>query len=168
MRSARSNSADRRSICATTFQINPTMRPFPNVQQICNTAAGQSAQADPAAPSPNSASTTPGTPPVIRINGDNPSTIQVGTTYADLGATITGPQADLNIGIETFVNGSPMSPVQIDTTQSSYRYDRLRRNRPKWAYLNINSHRYHRTRRTGKCRNLKHCKLISRKKRILH
>ena len=37
-------------------------------------------------------------------------------TYTDLGATITGPQADLNLGITTYVNGSPMNPVQIDTS----------------------------------------------------
>ena len=34
------------------------------------------------------------TPPVIAINGENPATITVGSTYADLGATITAPQAD--------------------------------------------------------------------------
>jgi len=59
------------------------------------------------------------TPPVIQINGDNPAVIQVGATYTDLGATITGPQADLNLGIQTFVNGQPMNPVQLDTTQAA-------------------------------------------------
>jgi hypothetical protein len=59
------------------------------------------------------------TPPQIQINGDNPATIQVGATYNDLGATITGPTADLNLGLQTFVNGSPMSPVQIDTSQAA-------------------------------------------------
>jgi hypothetical protein len=54
---------------------------------------------------------------VIQINGDNPAIVQVGATYNDLGATITGPQADLNLGITTYVNGTEMSPVQIDTTQ---------------------------------------------------
>ena len=44
-----------------------------------------------------------------------PAVIQVGASYTDLGATITGPQQDLNLGIQTFVNGSPMNPVQIDT-----------------------------------------------------
>jgi hypothetical protein len=29
----------------------------------------------------------------------------------NLGATITGPQADLNLGITTYVNGAEMSPV---------------------------------------------------------
>src|SRR6185437_7071602 len=36
-----------------------------------------------------------------------------------LGATITGPQADLNLGIQTYLNGSPMSPVQIDTSAAA-------------------------------------------------
>jgi hypothetical protein len=50
------------------------------------------------------------------INGDNPAIIQVGDTYNDLGATITRPQADLNLGITTYVNGIETNPVQIDTS----------------------------------------------------
>jgi hypothetical protein len=34
----------------------------------------------------------------------------------DLRATITGPQADLNLGIRTYVKGAPMNPIQIDTS----------------------------------------------------
>jgi hypothetical protein len=59
------------------------------------------------------------TPPVLQVNGDNPAIIQVGATYTDLGATITGPQADLNLGITTYVNGAPMNPVQIDTSTAA-------------------------------------------------
>ena len=77
------------------------------------------------------------TPPVIQINGDNPAIIQVGATYNDLGATITGPQQDLNLGITTYVNGVEMSPVQIDTSTSRNRHHRLRRHRPKRPHLNI-------------------------------
>jgi hypothetical protein len=33
--------------------------------------------------------------------------------------TITGPQADMNLGIQTYVNGFSTSPVQIDTTQAA-------------------------------------------------
>jgi len=55
-------------------------------------------------------------PPIIAINGGNPATIQVGATYADLGANITGPQADLNLGIHTFVDGTATDPVVIDTS----------------------------------------------------
>jgi hypothetical protein len=67
----------------------------------------------------NIASSTPYTPPVIQINGGNPAIIHVGDTYSDLGATITGPQADLNLGISTYVNGTAMSPVQLDTTEAA-------------------------------------------------
>jgi len=50
---------------------------------------------------------------VIQINGDNPAIIYVGGSYADLGATITGPKADLNLGLKYFLNGA----LVIDTTQ---------------------------------------------------
>jgi len=63
----------------------------------------------------NSASTTPSTPPTITINGDNPSIIHVGDTYADLGATIsdTGPgqAGDSNLGLTTFLNGALVSNI---------------------------------------------------------
>jgi len=59
------------------------------------------------------------TPPIIQVNGANPAIIQVGATYNDLGATITGPQQDLNVGIAVYVNGTEMSPVQIDTSQAA-------------------------------------------------
>jgi 3-dehydroquinate dehydratase len=55
-------------------------------------------------------------PPVIHINGTNPAIIQVGDTYSDLGATITGPAADLNLGIHFFLNGKPVETIQIDTS----------------------------------------------------
>jgi hypothetical protein len=64
-------------------------------------------------------STTPDTPPVISINGDNPAIIQVGSTYTDLGATITGPQQDLNLGIVTYLNGAPVSQIQLDTSAAA-------------------------------------------------
>jgi hypothetical protein len=48
------------------------------------------------------------------MNGDNPATIGVG--YADLGASITGPQADLHLGIHFFVDGAPTDTVQLDTS----------------------------------------------------
>ena len=53
------------------------------------------------------------------MNGANPASIQVGATYIDLGATITSPEADLNLGIQTFVNGVEMTPVRIDTSAAA-------------------------------------------------
>jgi hypothetical protein len=82
-------------------------------------AANQTASV-PASPSVSAPATgATGTPPVIEINGDNPAVIQVGTSYTDLGANITDPQADLNLGIQTFVDGVAMNPVQIDTSQAA-------------------------------------------------
>ena len=48
----------------------------------------------------------PDTPPIIQINGNNPAVIEVSATYNDLGATIPGPVADLNLGIQTYLNGT--------------------------------------------------------------
>jgi hypothetical protein len=55
--------------------------------------------------------------PVIEVQGNNPATIYVGSTYADLGAIITGPtEADTNLGIHFFVNGAAVSSVSLDTS----------------------------------------------------
>jgi hypothetical protein len=51
--------------------------------------------------------------------GNNPAVVQVGDTYNDLGATITDPQADLNLGIETYLNGALTSNIVIDTSQAA-------------------------------------------------
>ena len=67
----------------------------------------------------SSTSNATDTPPVIAINGDNPAIIQVGASYSDLGAQITGPQADLNLGIQTFVGTTPMSQAVIDTSTTT-------------------------------------------------
>ena len=43
--------------------------------------------------------------------------LNVGDSYADLGATITAPQADLNLGIKTFLNGALVSNIVLDTSE---------------------------------------------------
>jgi len=93
-------------LCVGSTCVTPTQF------QAMVAAANQSPSADTNAAS----STTSDTPPVIRVNGDNPAIIYLGDTYSDLGATITGPQADLNLDITTYVNDIEMSPVQIDTS----------------------------------------------------
>ncbi|HTV26814.1 MAG TPA: tail fiber domain-containing protein [Xanthobacteraceae bacterium] len=75
-------------------------------------AAGQGS-----ASSGDQATSTADTPPVIQIDGDNPAIVQVGAIYSDLGATITGPQADLNLGITTYLNGVSENPLEVDTSQ---------------------------------------------------
>jgi hypothetical protein len=69
----------------------------------------------------NSASTTATTPPTTTINGDNPAIIEVGDSYADLAATVTdtgpGQAGDANLGYQTFLNGTLVSTIDIDTSQ---------------------------------------------------
>ena len=69
----------------------------------------------------NSASTTVTTPPTITVNGDNPAIIEVGDSYADLGAsgTDTGPgqAGDANLGYQTFLNGTLVSNIVLNTSQ---------------------------------------------------
>ena len=95
-------------ICVTPAQFQ-AMVAAANISQ----SSGQGSDAT----SSSAASTTPHTPPIIQINGDNPAIIQAGGTYNDLGATITGPQADLNLGIKTYLNGTPASNFVIDTSE---------------------------------------------------
>ena len=76
---------------------------------------------EPINPAPESDTSTTTKPigdteaPYITINGNNPAEISVGTTYADLGATVTD-NVDNNLGIHTFVDGVEMTVVQIDTS----------------------------------------------------
>ena len=64
------------------------------------------------------ASTVAETPiaPVIGLNGNATSTIEVGDTYNDLGARIVAPDSNLNLGIVTVVDGATTTAVSIDTS----------------------------------------------------
>ena len=91
--------------------------------QVIVAAANQSAGA-PASPSTSVSTDTPASTsspqaPVIQINGNNPAIVDVGASYADLGATITGPQADLNLGVKTFLNGALVSNIVLDTSAAA-------------------------------------------------
>ncbi|MDO8878378.1 MAG: DUF5011 domain-containing protein [Pseudolabrys sp.] len=58
------------------------------------------------------------TPPTITINGDNPAHINVGDTYADLGASVTD-NIDQNLGLKYFLNGTLVSNIIIDTSAAA-------------------------------------------------
>ncbi|TSD04963.1 MAG: hypothetical protein Greene07147_880 [Parcubacteria group bacterium Greene0714_7] len=53
--------------------------------------------------------------PTILINGNNPATIQVGNSYADLGALVTD-NVDQNIGMTTLLDGVETLTVNLDTS----------------------------------------------------
>ncbi len=54
-------------------------------------------------------------PPVIIMLGNNPATIQAGSTYSDLGVTISDNVND-NLGYRVAVNGRDVFEVSIDTS----------------------------------------------------
>ncbi|TSD04845.1 MAG: hypothetical protein Greene07147_899 [Parcubacteria group bacterium Greene0714_7] len=53
--------------------------------------------------------------PTISINGNNPATINVGDSYADLGASVTD-NVDQNLGIITLLDGTETVTVNLDTS----------------------------------------------------
>lgn len=55
------------------------------------------------------------TPPTITILGNNPAQIEVGTTYNDLGATVTD-NVDTNLGIQLKLGTTTVDQISIDTT----------------------------------------------------
>jgi hypothetical protein len=81
----------------------------------------QSSSPSPASSSPNSDSTTstPDIPPTVTINGDNPAILNVGGSYADATVSDTGPgpAGESNLGYQTFLNGTLVSNIVIDTSQ---------------------------------------------------
>ncbi|MDP3935340.1 MAG: DUF5011 domain-containing protein, partial [Candidatus Giovannonibacteria bacterium] len=70
-----------------------------------------------------SASTTPDTiPPTITILGNNPSVVEVGTSWADPGVTITD-NVDQNLGYTASLNGGPAlsqgAGLELDTSTTT-------------------------------------------------
>jgi Chaperone of endosialidase len=87
-------------------------------------AANQSASSGSASPPASASQSSPPTsaevePPTLAISGENPARIHVGDTYADLGARITAPDADKNLGIKTYLNGRLVSDILLDTSAAA-------------------------------------------------
>ncbi|MEK7109323.1 MAG: tail fiber domain-containing protein, partial [Patescibacteria group bacterium] len=77
--------------------------------------------------SPVATQSTASTVPVLSVNGNNPTSIAVGASYIDLGATITGPSSALNLGVYASVDGgatTSVSGIQIDTSAGGTHYVR--------------------------------------------
>jgi len=113
-------------LCVTKADGTPVCVTGDQLAAVLSATGQQSATTTPlsaasSTPSILNASSTPIliTPPVIQINGANPATVNIGTSYNDLGATITGPTADLNLGILTFLNGTKVDVIQLDTSTTS-------------------------------------------------
>ncbi|MDP7466287.1 MAG: DUF5011 domain-containing protein, partial [Candidatus Pacebacteria bacterium] len=57
-------------------------------------------------------------PPVITINGNNPANINIGTTYNDLGATVTD-NVNGNLGLTTYLDGTLVTQITLNTASST-------------------------------------------------
>jgi hypothetical protein len=93
--------SDGTPVCITGDQLSNIISGTPSVQI--------------SAPTPPTISATT-TPPSIDIQGSNPATIDVGDTYIDLGAIVTDNQGH-DLGYKTFLDGTLVSNIVIDTTQ---------------------------------------------------
>ena len=100
--------------CVSSLQFQAMVAAAGQSHAAANTNHGE--EPPPMSSSPADATNTP---PVIRINGNNPAHIHVGDIYNDIGATITGPASDLNLGIHTFLNGTLVSDIVLDTSTTS-------------------------------------------------
>ena len=105
-------------LCVSDAANDPAPVCLTKTQLAAVLASASQSTSAPASPSPSTSEATD-TPPIIQINGDNPAVIQVGASYTDLGATITGPQADLNLGIQTYLNGILENPIELDTSAAA-------------------------------------------------
>ena len=80
-------------------------------------AADTSGSEEPPAMSSSPADAT-NTPPVIRINGNNPAHINIGDTYQDLGATAKDSEGH-DLGVRTLLNGALVSDIVFDTSTTT-------------------------------------------------
>jgi hypothetical protein len=78
-------------------------------QSPSSSAASSSSQ------SSTASSTASSTPPTITLMGNNPASIQVGSTYNDLGATAKDTQGH-DLDVRYFLNGALVSNIVIDTS----------------------------------------------------
>ncbi len=100
--------------CITRSQLDAVLA---SANQSASASGSPSSSPPDATDTPDSKSSPQA--PVIQINGDSPAIVHVGASYSDLGATITGPQADLNLGIKTFLNGALVSNIVLDTSAAA-------------------------------------------------
>jgi hypothetical protein len=111
---------DQSPVCVTKTQLAALLSQSAGADLANPSPGGSGSNLADSTPDSDASSTTPDTPALIQINGDNPSVIQVGATYTDLGATITGPQQDLKLGLTAIVDSgatTTIGAIEIDTSQ---------------------------------------------------
>ena len=98
-------------LCVGSTCVTPAQ--FQAMVAATNPSAGSQVSISAGAPPTISGTTTP---PSISVQGDNPSVLQIGDTYTDLGAIATDNEGD-TLGYKTLLNGALVSNIVIDTSQ---------------------------------------------------
>ena len=99
--------------CVSSMQFQAMVAAVGQSHAAANTNGSE--EPPPMSSSPADATNTP---PVIRINGNNPAHINVGNTYQDLGATAKDNEGH-DLGVKTFLNGALVSDIVLDTSTTS-------------------------------------------------
>jgi hypothetical protein len=95
------------STCVTEAQL----------QQLLQNA-GQPGSGDSGSSGGSGSGNSPSIPPTITLDGDNPTTVNVGDAYSDLGGTVSGPGSDSNLQLMASVDGAATTTadqIQVDT-----------------------------------------------------
>jgi hypothetical protein len=120
---ARDGPGDQNPVCVTKTQLAALLGAAAsggNTGSVISSGTGNLTNSgNPDNANSSSAADPSSTPPIIQINGENPAHVPVGATYQDLGATIVAPDADKNLGIKTFLNGTLVSDIVIDTSAAA-------------------------------------------------
>jgi hypothetical protein len=103
--------------CVTEAQLQALLA---GAAASTGTGSGSGSTGDTGTSTPNTGTAPTGDTeaPTITVSGNNPATIDVGATYADLGATVTD-NVDTNLGIKASVDGGAeieLSAITIDTS----------------------------------------------------
>ena len=99
--------------CVSTLQFQAMVA----AARQSHAAADTSGSEEPPAMSSSPADAT-NTPPVIRINGNNPAQIHIGDTYQDLGASAEDSEGH-DLGVKTFLNGALVSDIVLDISTTT-------------------------------------------------
>ncbi|MGA7884031.1 MAG: immunoglobulin-like domain-containing protein [Terrimicrobiaceae bacterium] len=99
--------------CVSSLQFQAMVAAAGQSHAAANTSGSE--EPPPMSSSPADATNTP---PVIRINGNNPSHINIGDTYQDLGATAKDNEGH-DLGVKTFLNDALVSDIVLDTSTTS-------------------------------------------------
>ncbi|MGE0236081.1 tail fiber domain-containing protein [Methylocystis sp.] len=107
---------DNAPLCLTKSQLAALLSAGGASQGI-NVVGSSPLESDTPPASPTDESDTSPQAPIIALNGNASSTIDRGASYNDLGARITAPTSDLNLGLTIILDDATTTQISIDTSE---------------------------------------------------